>query len=82
MRTHKHLDDELASRIPDKTLPNSEVEFLDMCESAFEGTNDVDYEIAQAIVFNGEKDGALMRQLSVTRARVKRIRQQIADAAR
>lgn len=59
--------------------PDSDTEFLDLCESRFAALGDLDYEIAQALVFEGSPEVALMRQLGINRARIKRVRNLLAN---
>lgn len=58
-----------------------DTEFIDLCESRFEGMSDLEYEIAQALVFEGSGEAALMRQLRVSRAQIKRVRTAILKQA-
>lgn len=51
-----------------------QTDFIDLCESKFESLSDIDYEIAQALIFEDVTDNALIRQLRVGRSRINRVR--------
>lgn len=65
--------------VPKPDDQDSQTDFIDLCESRFEGLSDLDYEIAQAMVFEDVTDNALIRQLHVGRCRIKRVREFLAS---
>lgn len=57
--------------------PTENLEFAELCEAKFTNLNNVDYEIAQAVVFEDHTNKSLARQLGVCPERVAKIRDRL-----